>query len=69
MNTSRGPYKPQQAREILDHFWPKGVEWFVVGGTSDALEGQVVKAKHPNVECIGFVGHYGLRIFIMLICN
>ena len=39
---------------VLFQYWPSKFEWFVVGGTADCLEAQVVQRQHPDVRCIGF---------------
>ncbi len=51
--TRNGIYSPGQA-EILFDVWPEEAEWFVLGGPANSNEGQTVKAKYPDVNCIAF---------------
>lgn len=46
-------YQKDQAK-VLFPYWPAQAEWFIVGGTADAYEGQTIKQAYPNVNCIGF---------------
>ena len=53
-----GPYNPGQAA-VLFPFWPDKVDWFLLGGPSDADEAQTIHARYPQVKCVGFEPHRG----------
>lgn len=46
-------YSPGQAKVLFD-YWPKETRFFIVGGPADANEAQTVKARFPEVTCLGF---------------
>ena len=47
-------YNPGQAKVLFD-VWPnRQVDWFVIGGPADGNEAQTIRAKFPDVQCIGF---------------
>lgn len=49
------PYEPfaKDQAKILYDMWPDDARWFIVGGTADANEAQTIKARFPDVRCLG----------------
>lgn len=48
-------YNPGQAQILFSH-WPfaSPIDWFVIGGPSNANEAQTIAVEYPGIKCIGF---------------
>ncbi|MDB4786240.1 FkbM family methyltransferase [bacterium] len=47
-------FNAERQSSVLFDYWTDDIDWFIVGGTADSNEAQVVHDEYPNVNCIGF---------------